>query len=69
VPQAVISTDSPVSSVDATLRDGDADSRPAATTACPPRPRRVVAFMSAKQAIRRVEEALTTQDASPERQQ
>jgi hypothetical protein len=50
----------------ATLRDGDADARPAATTACPPRLRRVVAFMSANQAIRRVEDALTAQDASRE---
>jgi hypothetical protein len=43
-----------------TLRDG------AATTACPPRLRRVVAFMSANQAIARVEDAQTAQDARPE---
>jgi hypothetical protein len=72
VPQTVVPTDSRVSSSDAVaavfakLHDGDADSRPAATTACPPRLRRVVAFMSANQAIRRVEDALTTRDASPE---
>jgi hypothetical protein len=72
MPQALVPSDSTVSSVDAvaavfaTLRDGDADARPAATTACPPRLRRVVAFMSANQAIRRVEDALTAQDASPE---
>ncbi len=72
MPQTVVPSDSPVSSVEAvaamfvTLRDGDADSRRAAATACPPRLRRVVAFMSANQAIRRVEDALTTQDASPE---
>ena len=70
MPQTVVPSDSPVSSLDAvaamfvTLRDGDADVRPAATTACPPRLRRVVAFMSANQAIRRVEDALTAKDTS-----
>ena len=70
MPQTVVPTDSTVSSVHAaavaTLRDHDADSRPAATTACPPRLRRVVAFMSANQAIARVEDALTARDARPE---
>ena len=76
MPQTPVPTDSTASAVDAgavvfgTLRDGDgdgdADSRVAATTACPPRLRRVVAFMSANQAIRRVEDALTAQDARPE---
>jgi hypothetical protein len=57
MPQTLVPTDATASSVDAvaavfgTLRDGDADARPAATTACPPRLRRVVAFMSAHQAI------------------
>jgi hypothetical protein len=72
MPQTLVPTASTASSVDAvaavfgTLRDGDADARPAATTACPPRLRRVVAFMSANQAIARVEDALTAQDARPE---
>ena len=72
MPQTLVPTDSTASSVDAvaavfgTLRDGDADARPAATTACPPRLRRVVAFMSANQAIARVEDAPTAQDARPE---
>ena len=72
MPQTLVPTDSAVSSVDAvaavfgTLRDGDADARPAATTACPPRLRRVVAFMSAHQVIARVEDAQTAQDARPE---
>ena len=72
MPQTPVPTDSTVSSVDAVaavfgmLRDGDADARPAATTACPPRLRRVVAFMSANQAMASVEDALTAQDAGPE---
>jgi hypothetical protein len=70
MPQTLVPTDSTASSVDAavfgTLREGDADARPAATTACPPRLRRVVAFMSANQAIARVEDALTPRDARPE---
>jgi hypothetical protein len=72
MPQTLVPTDSTASSVDAvvavfgTSRDGDADTRPAATTACPPRLRRVVALMSANQAIARVEDALTAQDARPE---
>jgi hypothetical protein len=72
MPQTQVPPDSSASSVDAvaaafvTLRDGDGDSRPAATTACPPRLRRVVAFMSANQAIRRVEDALAAQAAAPE---
>ena len=72
MPQTLVPSDSTASSVDAvaavfgTLRDGDADARPAATTACPPRLRRVVAFMSANQAIARVEDAQTAQDARPE---
>jgi hypothetical protein len=72
MPQTLVSSDSTASSVDAvaavfgTLRDGAADARPAATTACPPRLRRVVAFMSANQAINRVEDALTARDARPE---
>ena len=66
MPQTLVPTDSAASSVDAvavvfgTLRDG------AATTACPHRLRRVVAFMSANQAIARVEDALSAQDARPE---
>jgi hypothetical protein len=72
MPQTLVPTDATARSVDAvavvfgTLRDGDADARPAATTACPPRLRRVVAFMSANQAIGRVEDAQTAQDARPE---
>jgi hypothetical protein len=72
MPQTLVPTASSASNVDAvaavfaTLRDGDADARPAATTACPPRLRRVVAFMSANQAIARVEDALIAQDARPE---
>ena len=72
MPQTLAPTDATARSVDAvavvfgTLRDGDADARPAATTACPPRLRRVVAFMSANQAIGRVEDAQTPQDARPE---
>ena len=72
MPQTLVPTDSTVSSVDAvaavfgTLRDGGVDARPAATTACPPRLRRVVAFMSANQAMPSVEDALTAQDAGPE---
>jgi hypothetical protein len=66
MPQTLVPSDSTASSVDAaaaefgTLRDG------AATTACPPRLRRAVAFMSANQAIARVEDAQTAQDARPE---
>jgi len=66
MPQTPVPTDSPASSVDAvaaefgTLRDG------AVTTACPPRLRRVVAFMTARQAIARVGDALTAGDARPE---
>jgi hypothetical protein len=72
VPQTLVPTASTASSVDAvaavfgTLRDGDADARPAAATACPPRLRRVVAFMSADRAIGRVEGALTAHAAAPE---
>ena len=72
MPQTLVPTDSTASSVDAvaavfgTLRDGDAHARPAATTACPPRLRRVVAFMSANQAIARVEDPLVAQDAAAE---
>ena len=72
MPQTVVPSDLTASSVDAvatafgTLRDGDADSRLATTTACPPRLRRVVAFMGASRAIRCAEDALTIQDASPE---
>jgi hypothetical protein len=72
MPQTLVRTDLTASSVDAvaavfgTLRDGDADSRAAATTACPPRLRRVVAFMSASKAIARVDDPLTAQDARPE---
>ena len=73
MPQTLVPTDSTVtaSSVDAvaavfgTLRDGDAHARPA------PRPdaRRglgAVAFMRANQAIARVEDAPTVQDAAAE---
>jgi len=70
VPQTLVPTESTASGVDAvvfgTLRDGNADSRPTATTACPPRLRRVAAFMSANRAIARVEDALADQDARPE---
>ena len=72
MPQTLVHTDSTASSVDAvaavfgTLRDGDADARATGTTACPPRLRRVVAFMSANQAIARVNDALSAQDARPE---
>jgi len=72
VPQTVVPTDSPVSNLDAvttvfaTLRDGGLDAQPTATTACPPRLRRVVAFMSANRAIRGVEDALGAQAAAPE---
>jgi hypothetical protein len=72
MPQTLVPTDSTASSVDAvaavfaTLRDGDAAARAAAATACPPRLRRVVAFMSADRAIARVEDALTAQAAAPE---
>ena len=72
MPQTVVPTDSPVSNLDAvttvfaTLRDGGVEARPTATTACPPRLRRVVAFMSANRAIARVEDALTAQAAAPE---
>ena len=65
MPQTLVPSDSTASSVDAvaavlgTLRDG------AATTACPPRLRRVVAFMSAHQAIARVGDALTAPGARP----
>jgi hypothetical protein len=70
VPQTLDPTESTARKVNAgvavfgTLRDIDA--RPAATTACPPRLRRVVAFMSASQAIPRVEDPPTAQDARPE---
>jgi hypothetical protein len=71
MPQTLVPTDLTASSVDAvaavfgTLRDGGLDARPAATTACPPRLRRVVALMSANRAITGVEDALTAQDARP----
>jgi hypothetical protein len=72
MPQTQVPPDSSANSVDAvvaaleTLRGGGLDSRPTATTGCPPRLRRVVAFMSANRAIARVEDALTAQDARPE---
>ena len=72
MPQTLVPTDATVSSVDAvaavfgTLRDVDADARAAAATACPPRLRRVVAFMSANRAIARVEDPQAAQDARPE---
>jgi hypothetical protein len=72
MPQAPVPPDSTASSVDAvaaaleTLRGGGIDSRPTVTTGCPPRLRRVVALMSAKRAIARVEDALTGQDARAE---
>jgi|GEM_PF-3312113 hypothetical protein len=71
MPQTLVPTDLTASSVDAvaavfgSLRDGGLNARPAATTACPPRLRRVVAFMSANRAIARVEDALTAQGARP----
>jgi len=71
MPQTPAPIDSTARSVDAvaavsqTLRGGGLDSRPTATTACPPRLRRVVAFMSANRAIARAEDALTAQDARP----
>ena len=72
MPQTPVPIDSTASSVDAvaavsqTLRGGGLDSRPTATTACPPRLRRVVAFGSANGAIARVEDPLTAQAAAPE---
>jgi hypothetical protein len=74
MPQTQVPTDSTVSSVDAvavavvleTLRGGGLGAPPTATTACPPRLRRVVAFMSANRAIARVEDALAAQAAAPE---
>ena len=71
MPQTLVTTDSTVSRAGAVAavfgtREGDADSRRAATTACPPRLRRVVALMSANRAIARVEDALTAQDARRE---
>jgi hypothetical protein len=72
MPEKVVACDATASSVDAaavvfgTLREGDGDSRPTATTACPLRLRRVVAFMGANRAIARVEDALTAQDARRE---
>ncbi len=72
MPQTLVPTDLTASSVDAvaavfgTLRDGDADARTAGTTACPPRLRRVVAFMSANQATACANDALSAQDARPE---
>jgi hypothetical protein len=72
MPQTVVPSNLTASRVDAvaavfgTLRDGDADARAANTTACPPRLRRVVAFMGASQATPRVEDALTGQDARRE---
>jgi hypothetical protein len=65
MPHTPVPTDSTASSVDAvaavsqTLRRGGPDSRPTATTACPPRLRRVVAFMSANRAIARAESPKT----------
>ena len=72
MPQTPVTPDSSASSVDAvaamlaTLRGGGLDSRATATTGCPPQLRRVVAFMSAKRAIGRVEDSLSAQDACPE---
>jgi hypothetical protein len=69
MPQTLVPADLTASSVDAvavvfgTLRDGGLDARPAATTACPPRLRRVVAFTSAARAVASVDKALTPQDA------
>ena len=72
MPQTLVPTDLTASSVDAvaavfgTLRNDDAGARPAVTTVCPPRLRRVVAFMGATQAIPGVEDTLTAQRARPE---
>ena len=71
MPKTPVPSDSTASSGNAvavvlsTLRGGGLDSRAAATTACPPRLRRVVASMSANRAIARVEDALTAQHARP----
>jgi hypothetical protein len=71
MPQTQVLTDSSAGSADevaavlATLRGGGLDSRSAAATACPPRLRRVVAFMSANRAIARVEDEPPAQDAHP----
>ncbi|HEX2703980.1 MAG TPA: hypothetical protein VHM72_11195 [Solirubrobacteraceae bacterium] len=71
MPQTLVRTELTASRVDAvaavfgTLRDGGLDARPAVTTACPPRLRGVVAFMSANRAIARVEDEPPAQDAHP----
>jgi hypothetical protein len=71
MPQTLVPTELTVGSVDAvaavfgSLRDGGLDAPRAARTACPPRLRRVVAFMSANRAIARVEDALPARDARP----
>ena len=73
MPQTQVAPDSSASSVDAVVAmlealrgSGGLHSRPTAATACPPRLRRVVAFMSASRAIAHVEDTLTAQDARPE---
>jgi len=72
MPQTLVLPDVTASRVDAAaavlgwLRDGGSDGGPAHTTACPPRLRRVVAFMSANQAIPRVEGALIARGAGRE---
>jgi hypothetical protein len=68
MPQTLVPTDLTASSVHAvsavfaTLRDRDAESRPTVATACPPRLRRVVAFMSANQVTPRIDDALSAKE-------
>ena len=61
LPDSVARRVDAVAAVFGSLRDGGPGGGPADTTACPPRLRRVVAFMSANQAIPRVEDAPTAQ--------
>ena len=72
MPQAPVPTDSTESTVYAgaaafaTAREGAGGARAAAATACPPRLRRVVAFMSANQAVPRVDDALAGENVRAE---
>ena len=72
MPQTLVPTELTASSMYAvaavfgTLRERRPRRTPADPTTCPPRLRRVVAFMSANRAIARVEDALTAQDARRE---
>ncbi len=73
MPETLVPTDSTASSVAAVAtvlgggsRGRGQDARPAAT-ACPPRLRRVAAFMSAKQAIAGVESGLIARETAAAR--